>query len=289
MKSFILLTPFNASLLERLSGKEVIFSAEDVSQIIEIQRASQGAGINLHAVYIKGFRSLSNLKPDSKWNDIPIALEIESIGKLQDFLKIREALLKSNLRIYMPVRSRTNCVEVRILSSLGFNCCAMVASDEHQIIDWEALRDLAVYSIYTRRPHGEIDPFSYILEHYHASSLTNFKAVYFDDPSAFLHVSENGRLSLSAKDLKQGRYLNVEIEQCEKVRELEAYWAATHEWKAFFLERTRCSQCKAWRICEGAFAWSGLRSGCDLVLQEVLEGAEYYQQAKSQVKQLWRL
>jgi hypothetical protein len=289
MKPFILLADFHTSLLERLSGKEVIFSTDDISQAVGIQQASQNAGIRLRAIRAKGPSNLSDLQPDFKWQDVPIALEVGGIGRFRDLVKIREALLRSNIRIYLPARSRANCVEIRILSSLGLSCCALFAGAEGQTIDWEALKDLAIYSIHARRPHGEIDPFSFILGHYHASGLTDFRTVYFDDPSIFLHVSEDGRLSLSAEGIHKGSYLSIEIEDSNKVRELDEYWSATREWKTFFVERTRCSQCKAWRICAGALAWSGPQSGCDLVLQEVLDGAEHWQQAQNRVKQLWRL
>ena len=96
-----------------------------------------------------------------EWDDTPIALGIQGLGKLSDFVKIKKTLSRLNLRIYLPAYKGSECAEIRILSSLGFHCCGVIEPSRGDV-DWNALKELAIYALYARRPHGEIYPFSFI-------------------------------------------------------------------------------------------------------------------------------
>ena len=117
-----------------------------------------------------------------------------------------------------------------------------------------------------------------------------FGAVYLDDPLRFLHVNKDGRLSLFPKDQLLEKYLEVPLEQVQLVQDLEIYKEAINRWQDFFIERTVCGQCQAWRICGGFFSEIKSPNGCQQVFREVLEGAEHIQRLKSsQAGQIWRL
>jgi hypothetical protein len=285
----ILVSPFNLKILKNLIKKKVIFKVDHYSQIREVMEFSREYEIQLQNVLLISCQKLSEIDLDSTLKDLPIALQVGGLGRFRDFIKLRDKLSKFNLRIYLPAHTREECTTIWILSSLGFHCCAVMNPSSGSEFDWNALKELAVFSMFPRKPHGDIDPFTFIGEHFEGNAVINFKTVYFDDPSRFLHVDEEGRLSLSPKDQKTGKYLNVQLEQYHLVLEQEEYKKSLQSWKSFFIERTKCGQCEAWLVCNGFFTKNHAGSGCLEVFREVLEGAETFKNQRKNFKRIWRL
>jgi hypothetical protein len=213
-------------------------------------------------------------------------LQVGGLGRFRQLPPALDRLSQLNVRIYLPAQTRSECAGIRALASLGFHCCVVVDPQRVTAVDWPALKDLAVYALYSTVPHGDIDPFSYIAEQHDGNEP--IRATYFDDPSKFLHVDENARLSLSPNESVSG--LDVPLERCDIVRDLDAYRDTVNAWKStFFIQHTPCGQCEAWSVCRGAFAASSCKTGCRDVFREVLEGAEHIHRLRNGVKRTWRL
>jgi hypothetical protein len=287
--SFILVCPFSPALFPRLSGRRVIFRIDDsCSSPDEMRRSVSDHQIDLACVWWRTQERLCDLSIDDGWAEMPLALQVQGLGAFRHVVHLLDLLSRLNVRVYLPARTRSECAAVRILSSLGFHCCAIIDPADSSGIDWQALRDLAVYGLYSPEPHGDIDPFSSIAG---ACGEGNdpIRGVHFDDPTRFLHVDAQGRLSLSRESQRVGSFLEVPLEHCEEVRNLDAYWDTLHSWKALFVERTACAQCEAWRVCRGAVSQSRHGDGCKELFREVLQGVEHFQNLRDRVKQTWRL
>jgi len=103
------------------------------------------------------------------------------------------SLRKLNLRLYLPTHSTENLTALRILTSLGIECAAVITRET----DWEALADLATHALLGLVKHASLQPFEYVAAHYDPQQRTDFGAVYFDDPRAFLHLDRQGSVQVN--------------------------------------------------------------------------------------------
>lgn len=288
MNDFTLVAPFEQSLLERLESKRVIFISDDSVPPALVNRAAQDWRIDFQCMRISSPKQLFELDFDSMdWGDQPVAVEVAGVGRMRDLRRAHEWMSRTNVRVYAPAVTGADCSAIRMLSSLGINCCAVIprqGSDTE--IDWDALKELVTYSIYNAAPHADIDPFSYIARNCDGRGLTDFRAVYFDDPTRFLHVDAQGRLSLTRADQQNGVFLDIPIEDHCSVRESEVFGSLIDSWKAYFVERTPCSSCDGWRVCMGAFSVHGGK--CSGVFTEVLEGVEQMRKVRGNGKAVWQ-
>jgi hypothetical protein len=274
--------------LPRLAGKPVIFIADSVVPAAEVLKVSKDYQISTPCVRLISRTLLAEVKLDEGWGDTPLTLEPRGLGRMREVVRRLEMLSHFNVRVYLPAATIEDCINLRLLSSLGINCCANVAGNPGRTVQWKALKDLAVYSLYTRRPIGEIDPFTYISRHYNGCGLVDFRSVYFNDPSKYLHVDEEGRLSLTREDQSCGVFLEVPVEDYRSVRDTDCFANVINAWKSYFIERNQCSECEGWRVCIGAF--SHYRDpGCAEVFGEVLAGAEHYRQVQKRQTLRWQL
>jgi hypothetical protein len=287
MSAFTLVSPFHPPLFPKLSHKRVVFEVNDPDMVLEAREASASHQIDLACVWVRSPSHLSELAITSDWRDTPVALQVPGIGRFRDFVRSIEKINRSNVRFYLPAETRAEAADIRILSSLGYHCCAMFGLTGDHDPDWESLQELAVYASYPAVPHGDIDPFAYIARHYDPTTTIDVRAVYFDTPSKFLHVDINGYLSVSRRGMSEKLGLDMRVEHMGSVQNSDAYIQAVNDWKSFFEKPTVCAACEAWRVCMGAFSRpSG--NGCKRLFEEVLQAAEHHRDIRTRGVEVWQ-
>jgi hypothetical protein len=205
----------------------------------------------------------------------PLTISVPSAGPLREVLRQLPALRALRARVHLRVSSRDNLIAIRQLASLGVECTAVLGDDS----DWLALGDLITYAVLGLVPHAAIQPFAHLVEVYRPDRRTDFGAVYFDDPTQFVHVDTAGRLALSAADLAAGKVLPVTLDRLDDVPMLPEYCARIDEWSNHFVRIDGCSSCAGFRICLGKMG--GTATGCASFFAEALEVVERAQQARA--------
>ncbi len=284
MNSAIYVLDWNEQLLERLRGRTVVVSTRSLD---EMQRAREGADrfqANVHCVILHANAPLALLPLPTDGIAFPLALFTQSMGRFQDLVLLLPVLRAMNVRIYMPADLEESLTGVRILASLGIDCAITFDGSS---VQWDMLTDLMTYALIGMTQHADIEPFSFIAGQYNPQSRGGFGAVYFDDPTTYLHVSADGRVALTRSEMREGRFFASSVEEVTDENRLAAWDAQRESWRRFFLERSPCAQCPGWRICGGALASSAHTAGCAQFFAELMDVIDR-QRSRTKVKAIWR-
>lgn len=252
----------------------------------EIREEVRSRAVRLRCVVVETDLSLEEIPFDESWKGCPIALHIKRIGRYRTYSPDMPLLRELDIRIYVPADREENLTGLRILASLGVET-AVEFTDTPP--DWERVSDLMTYALLGLSPHAGIEPFSFIGEHYDPNKLTDFGTVYFDDPTQYLHLDEDGKVYVSPHDLRLKHVALDDAKDMDRVEETEAYRGRMEGWRQHFVHMDTCSTCPGWRLCGGAFSQFSKASDCSTLFGEMLDVVEQYQAiTEERTRSVWQ-
>jgi len=275
MNNLILVSSFERDLISKFKNRAFVIYTHHSDKIIEInQRVLENNG--LYCIQLNADQSLSSLHLNEKWNSIPLFLNCTDLGNFKDFLRKKQVLSKLNVKVFFPSNPEENYINLKILSSLGINC-GIVFKD---LVNWTMVSDLMTYFVYTRIPHGQIEPFNFVVENYDPMKQLDFNSIYFNDPAKFLHMDKNENIALTYENLLKGEFLAHGAQAMEDIESNPDYVNALIKWQEFFLQESGCAYCPAWRVCLGKFAESMTTNpGCREFFSELMDATDHFQNA----------
>lgn len=287
MSEQALVCSLQTALTMKLDGSAPVIRTERPDRLREIRTELLNHQMKIRCLLVKTDLSLEEIPFDESWEGLPIALQITRIGRYRTYARMVPRLRKLNIRIYAPAECDENLTGFRILASLGVETALTLTAIPP---DWEKVTDLMTYALLGLSPHAGIEPFLFIGEHYEPASRTEFGAVYFDDPTAYLHLDEKGRVYVSPHDLQTGRAAVEEPFEIEGVEKTEAYRDRMESWRQHFVAMDACSVCPGWRLCGGTCArFLSHGNGCSDLFTEMMDVVEQYQAIKSErVRSAWQ-
>lgn len=250
MKTHFLVTPINDELFKKLEGCSLVIQTNKVNTVDSIVEKSNIYNFHIHTVWIQTEVPLSNVVFKENWPDIPVALQVSSIGIFHHFLNQLPVIRKLNLRVCIPLEEPKQYTDVRILSSLGLDTAVLFSS---KTIDWDRLNDLMVYALLNIRPHGNIAPFNYLGDNFVVHKRNDYSSVYFNNPQNYLHIDDSGRIALTQEDLVKGNFISEKISDLNTIEDNLKYLEKIQSWKNCFIQPTECGCCEGWRICLGKY------------------------------------
>lgn len=250
MGHHIIVCPADAALLNRLGGRAVVLRLTSLEDLDRAVGDARQAGALLHCAAVELRHPLGLLTLEERWKDIPIALAVPSVGRLRDVVGLMPLIRQMNIRIGLPADSAENLTGLRILASWGVACTATPGSGP---IPWDRFSDLATYALFGLVPHGPIEPFDHLAKHYAANARTDFRGVWFEDPTRFVHMDASGRFAFSPAELAAGEFAGLTPDEVDRIDDSDFYRNRLESWRAVFLEKDGCASCPGWRICLGAF------------------------------------
>lgn len=270
-----LVCPYEPDLLERLTGRVLALRVDSPGALAGAVGHARRAGHQVDCVIVETAGPLDAFPFQEDWAGIPLALFAPEFGHFRNMARHMPVMRKLDLRVYLPADRPANVSGLRILSSLGVASCAVLHCAQ---VDWEAIADLMTYAVLGRVPHAPIEPFTWIARHYDPAGYTDWGALYFDDPKAFLHVDAAGRVALSGNELRQGIFVADDIGVIGDPRDILGYSERLDDWRRFFLDNHSCARCASWRVCLGRFARDSAEGGCDAFFAEMMAVAEQFRQ-----------
>ena len=263
----VIVCPDSEALLAKFTGHRVAVRVKAWGLImagVEMVRKSDNS---LFCVVVESDRTLADMDFGDSPIGVPLALVAPSVGPFRNLARHLDMLRGLDLRVYLPCNSAENLLGLRILSSVGINCCACFGNGRP---DWEAMADLAAYALLERVPHATIEPFAYIASNYNPSEYLDWGRVMFDDPLHYLHLDEAGRVALSHAEL--GRFVAKELNEIGAPEVFPAIRDRKLSWKRYFTENHPCASCPGWKICLGRFS-DGLAedAGCAMLFEETID------------------
>lgn len=286
MSLHILVCPFDEHLLSCLQRRSIVIRLNDPQAIGHAANLVRRQN-TLHVILLQSDDSLTSIPFQKEWADIPLAIYISKLDKFREFSNCLPLLHKLDVCIFLPEDAERSYTYVRILSSLGISSGLFF---RNQNPNWEAMNDLMHYMVYGRIPHAPIEPFYYLITHYHPNKLTDLSSVYFDNPSHYLHINKGGQIALSYKELISGKFIANNIKQIDKIEQCPAYFDRLEGWRSFFLQEKGCAYCEGWRVCLGKFSHMTDDSyKCKDFFIELMDAADYYCSLEQRQKGIWRL
>ena len=275
MRNHILVCPYDRKLLDRMRSKAAVIRVPDIEKAISAYQYAKDAQVMIHCILVETQLPLAAIDFITGCENIPLAVYVSGLGNFRDFINKIAVLRKMNLRVFMPTSPPENFQSLRIISSLGIDSGVLFMDTDP---DWDLLTDLMTYSLLGQAPHGAIEPFNYIAGHQNSTGGTDFSAVYFRDPSRYLHVDGQGQVALSGEDLAAGKFLAVNLDQHEDIEQSEEYLQRLEGWKEIFLQNEGCAYCQGFRVCLGKFRnFQSNGQGCKQFFVELMETAEQFQ------------
>ena len=287
MRRHIVVCPGDAPYLERLKGFTCVFTVGSVLEADRVITDAKQIGINVHAVAIHSRIPLGIIELHEEWGRTPIALFVPAMGMFKDMVRQLGRLRTLNIRVYLAVDREENLKALRILASLGIPCAAEFGEGR---IDWDAMTDLATHALLGLSPHGTIEPFEEMARQYRQTGRTEFRGVYFEDPTRFVHADEHGKLAFSSKDLGARYCFSEELSNLDTLTELPAYQQHLNAWRSVFKDFNTCSICAGWRIC-GGYVQNRVddNPGCKAFAEEVMGLVERRAELRRNVEGVWQV
>lgn len=267
-----LVCPDAPRLIERLRGRTLAVRVDGPEAIAGASLRVRSSDNQLLCVICDVPQPLADLDLRDDWDGVPIALGVPETGRFRDLAPAIPRLRDLDLRVYLAANRPDNLVAMRLLSSLGVPCCATF---DRGAPDWAALTDLMTYALLCSLPHGPIDPFEHIAEHYEPSGATEWGATCFEDPRCYLHLDEQGRVALTRQELLAGVVVAEDADEIVDVADLASHPALgdrTARRLRLFEQNHPCARCPGWRVCLGTFADSaGSEPGCAAFFTEMMD------------------
>jgi len=269
-----LVLKFDEKLISKLNGEDIIITTDNFNLLNRtFDVVNEENKLNNITVYYDG--ALTSIKFLENWKKIPLTIYVTGLGSHRMFFHMLGALRQMNLRIFLPSNVKQSFLDAQILSSLGVLSGIYFNSPK---MDWDKVKDLQMYDIYAKTSHAPIEPFHYVAANYKGDERLDFNAVYYNDPTKYLHVNSDGKVALTMDDLKNQNYALDDLKQINTLKDNEQYIKLTTAWQQHFLDKSVCSFCPAWRICLGKFSETiDENKECQTTMMELLEGAEIHQ------------
>jgi hypothetical protein len=278
----ILVCPFEERILSRFRNRTLAVSTDEAGSIIRIKELVEKHN-RLHCIQLISAVPLIQLDFPQEMKGIPIAVFVPEVGDLGSLFEKLPLLQQLTILVYLPAEKKRNCRDARILSSLGI-ATALVLDDSP--IDWDVLEDLLSYYAFGKIRHALIEPFNYVISNYVRNAFVDFGPVYFDNPSRYLHISVDGRISLRPKDLREGSSIG-NVDSIDSIGENPRYQDDRDRVERFFLEEEGCAYCRAFRVCLGKYrSVSRENAGCEKLFGKLMDIAENSKKNESIV--LWQ-
>jgi len=258
--------PNNEALLRKFSGRSVAVTVNNAAEAGVATENVRHSGNSCVCVIVRAHQPLDQLQLRPEDARIPIALVVPTAGRFRNLARKIDELRKFNLRVYLPCDSPENIASLRILSSLGIETCAMFGGG----VDWNALTDLMTYALLDyRMPHAPMQPFEFIASTFDPCSSLHWDFLWFDDPTHFVHVDDQGRVALSDAELREQCFVAQDLTAISDPSELPALKARRRLWTTHFVQADACSSCEGWSLCHGKFAETAAHATCSEFFAEV--------------------
>lgn len=285
MSDPVLVVPFNVNLLSHIDRRKVLVRTTSPAAIDDIKNITSKHN-HLVCIHLESPGALTDLPLSESWIGIPIVTHVLKLGDIARIVEKLPTLRNLSIKVFFSSQMPNSFRETRILSSL------MVASGivlDHKNLDWASLNDLMHYAIYGRVKHAPIEPFYYIISHYSPTGLTDFRTIYLENPSHFLHCNENGQIALSQANLSKNEFITT-LKDLDSFLANESLLKLTGwEHKFFSHQNTECTSCPAWRVCLGTFESSHRNNHeCKEFFSDLMDAAEYVQEKEKKNPTLWQ-
>jgi hypothetical protein len=246
MSDPVFVCPPKEPLLRALTGRQVVVDLPSLEGIVDAFGLAQRCGTQVRCVRVRFPGLLAEIKPEASWENIPLALYVNGVGKFRDVAPLLPELRKLNVRIYIPASSSDNLAGIRILSSLGLAAAAII----DRTADWAGCADLCTYALLGIARHASIEPFGRLAEQYDATGVNRLTSALFEDPAGTFHMSENGAVARTSDQLAKGEFVAQSIEQ------FLATPLPTPSDSALKLlaQNSSCAFCAALSVCLGTVA-----------------------------------
>ena len=263
--------PYEATHLSDVLPHQLVVRVDGTRDIAKAISNCAGR-VRIRAVMVRTQAPLSALEYSESWGATPVLVSSPSMGSFKEILGKLDVLSKLNVRLLLPASNPESYVSLQILSSLGVGCGIRF---DGAAVHWEQLNDLLHYAMYTKIPHGPIEPFDYVASRYASEGIVDFGDVYYENPLRFAHVDRLGRVALSVEDASQEVFVGQGAAALEQLAAHPHYQSKETSWHQHFLERTDCSYCPAWRVCLGKFAGlADKNTTCRPAFAELLSACE---------------
>lgn len=237
MNSPVTICPHNKRLLRRLEGQEIAVRVRDLRSAAKGAADVRALGGCLTCVVVDCALPLDRLYWNEGLASIPFVVIAPSFGAFQDLARNIPLLQGLDVAIHLPADIPGNVTGLRILSSLGIRCAAVIGPGKQ---DWDALADLATYAVLGPVPHAPIEPFASIASRRGPSSPIDWDFPYLKDFRRFLHMDDKGRLAPDNGALSER-------------------------------PAGPCASCTGWKLCRGRFAAAAGERKCSSFFEEMAD------------------
>jgi len=273
----IIVCPDEPVLLTRMRGQALVIRTRDPAAIASLAVRTNGTNA-LHAVWLDSDQPLDDIPIESRWAGVTLVIRCAGIASVKGLSPRMPLLRRLPLRIFIPAHLPSAFVDLHILSSLGISCGLIVDASFDR---WQELNDLMHYAVYCKAPHAPIEPFNYVVTHYHPEKMTDFDAAYFNAPGQYLHVNNREEIALTQEDLQSGRILAKGLGALETITTSPAFRKSQYAWRKRFLEMSSCASCPGWRVCLGKYADAvPPTTGCSEFFSDLLDAADFYRRKR---------
>jgi hypothetical protein len=279
-----LVCPHDAELLSHIRNRAVVVTAEGIDNALrfgdEVVRTHE-----LYCMWCNEKRALTDVLPNPENVRIPLALSVEEVGDLTKIFDYAALYAGSRIRVYFPASHKRNITDVRILASLGVHCG--FTFDGPSSVDWDALNDLMVYSVYNSAPHAEIEPFASVIRRYDPTKITYILSSLFENPGLYFHVDKDRHIAATHEQLINRQYLGTGLEDLADLEQTFTEIDAEQACRELFIDNAPCATCEAFRICVGTFRKAcASDTGCRDLMKELLEACDY--RYTKNIQQVWQ-
>jgi len=284
---FYVFDEFNDEIIRRVKSAAMVAIArkpEDVSHFYNVIQENN----HTHCIVLEWNRSLAGLPEDRQWASIPLYIMASKMGEFRDVVPRLGYIRELNARVFFDSDSPSLSQDIQILSSLGIHCGIRFVNGK---TNWNIVNDLMHNIIYSKVPRAGLEPFDYILREYREDELTDFNMVLFQNPSKYLHVNRDGKVTLTSEDLDNGNFILESLTDVDKLEDMEAYKAWFTSWQQLFIDNDPCAYCPAWRVCQGKFRDTAKEdNGCRQLFSDVMDAIDFKneKQNNAQPKELCR-
>jgi len=159
MNSPVTICPHNRQILKGFKGRKVAVTVRDTGTAARAAANARALGADLVCIIVETRLPLGRLAWDGDLASIPLIVIAPFFGAFRD-LEPHIGLLKDlDVAIHLPSHGAGNMAGLRILSSLGIRCAAVIGTEGQ---DWDAIADLATYAVLGPAPHAPIEPFTHM-------------------------------------------------------------------------------------------------------------------------------
>ncbi len=236
MSSPVTICPHNRQILKEFRGRKVAIAVGDTGAAAKAAADARTIGADLVCVIVETRLPLDRLKWGRDLASIPLVVVAPSFGTFRDLEPHVDLLRDLDITIHLPTGADGNMAGLRILSSLGIPCAAVISNDGQ---DWDAIADLATYAVLGPAPHAPIEPFAHMALNGEPFPFIDWDLPCFMGSRHFVRIHDGDRLT--------------------PVTRAKARPAGP------------CRHCAGWTACRGRFAVAAAEGGCSSFFREMAD------------------